>query len=234
VHSIIVKTETDDAVKIKERTQAQTERDERQLRRLQTLVDVIFALMIFRIFTLLPQLSNPETDRVDPMVIFTQGGQRFIMFAIGFILVTIYWFQNNKTTGNLVRTDPKHAVLSMLQLFFLLLYLYSVRLDMETNSDVLALFMQSVTMSLAGFAGVAAWSYTMKHPDMISRGVSQEEANEMRIGILAEPLAATVTIPFAFVGPGAWNLSWLSVVLFGLLLKKRHKKRFRDTTDSDP
>ena len=219
------------AVKIKERTQAQTERDERQLRRLQTLVDVIFALMIFRIFTLLPHLSNPETEQIDPLRIFTEGGQNFVMFGIGFILVTVYWIQNNKTTGNLVRTDPKHTVLSLLQLFFLLLYLYSVRLDMETHSDVLALFMQSVTLSLAGFAGVVAWVYAMKHPDMMSGAVSPEEANELRIGILAEPLAAVVTVPFAFIGSGAWNLSWLSVVLFGLFLKRRHKRRFDKTND---
>jgi hypothetical protein len=104
---------------------------------------------------------------------------------------------------------------------------------MDTRSDVLALFMQSVTLALAGFAGVSAWVYAMKHPDLISEAVSGEEANELKISILAEPLAAVVTVPFAFIGPGAWNLSWLSVLLFGLLLKKRHKKRFGESTDSD-
>lgn len=213
----------------KERTQAQKERDQGHLRRLQTLVDVIFALMIFRVFSSLPHLTDPDTARIDPLVIFTEGGQEFVMFGIGFILLAIYWFQNNKTTGNLVSTDTKHAVLSLFQLFFLLLYLYSVRLDMETHSDVLALFMQSVSLALAGFAGVAAWVYAMKHPGLISEAVSVEEAHELRIGILAEPLAAVVTIPFAFMGPAEWNLSWLSVLLFGLLLKKRHKRRFEGT-----
>lgn len=219
-------------MKYRERTQAQKERDERQLRRLQTLVDVVFALMIFRVFTLLPHLTNPGSQQVDPLIIFTQGGQKFVMFVIGFILIAIYWFQNNKTTGNLVSTDPKHAVLSLLQLFFLLLYLYSVRLDIETSSDVLALFMQSVSLALAGFAGVSAWVYATKHPDLISEAVTKEEVNELKIGILAEPLGAAVTIPFAFVGPAAWNLSWLSVLLFGLLLKKRHKQRFSNTKES--
>ena len=212
-------------------TQAEAERNERQLRRLQTLVDVIFALMIFRIFILLPHLSNLETGQIDPLVIFTQGGQKFVMFAIGFILISIYWFQNNKTTGNLVSTDPRHAVLSLLQLFFLLLYLYSVRLDMETGSDVLALFMQSVSLALAGFCGFAAWVYAMQHPNMISEAVTPEEADKLKISILAEPLGAAITVPFAFLGPGAWNLSWLSVLFFGLFLKKRHKRRYGDVKD---
>jgi uncharacterized membrane protein len=210
----------------KEKTQAQKERDERQLRRLQTLMDVVFAVLIIRIFTLLPHLTDVKSGNVDPLVIFTEGGEKFIMFIIGFILITIYWFQNNKTSGNLVSTDGKHTVLSILQLFFLLLYLYSVRLDMETHSDVLALFMQSVTLALTGFAGVAAWVYATKHTELVSEAVGPEEANELKISILSEPLAATFTIPFAFIGPGIWNLSWLSVIVFGIFLKRRHKKKF--------
>jgi hypothetical protein len=72
---------------------------------------------------------------------------------------------------------------------------------------------------------VVAWVYAYKHSGLVSDAVTSEEGNEIGISILAEPLAATLTIPFAFIGPGAWNLSWLSVLLFGVLLKRRHKKR---------
>ena len=209
-----------------EKTPAQEERDKRQLGRLQTLIDVVFGLLIIRLFTLLPHLTNPESGNFDPLVIFTESGENFVMFVIGFVLISIYWFQNNKTTGNLIRTDGKHTTLSILQLMFLLLYFYSVRLDMETQSDVLALFMQSVTLALAGFTSVVAWVYAYKHSDLVSEAVTSEERDEIKISILAEPLAATLTIPFAFIGPGVWNLSWLSVILFGVLLKRRHKKRF--------
>jgi uncharacterized membrane protein len=210
----------------KEKTQAQKERDERQLRRLQTLMDVVFGVLIIRIFTLLPHFVSPETGEFDPLVIFTETGENFIMFMVGFILISIYWVQNNKTTGNMISTDGKHTMLSILQLFFLLLYLYSVRLDMETESDVLALFMQSVSLALAGFAGVASWVYATNHAELVSEAVTSEKANELKISILSEPLAAAFTIPFAFIGPGIWNLSWLSVIVFGIFLKKRHKKKF--------
>ena len=126
-------------------------------------MDVVFGVLSIRVFTLLPHFVSAETGEFDPLVIFTETGENFIMFLIGFILICIYWFQRNKTSGNLVSTYGKHTMLSILQLFFLLLYLYSVRLDMETQSDVLALFMQSVSLALAGFAGVAAWIYASKH-----------------------------------------------------------------------
>ena len=217
----------------KEKTQAQKERDASQLRRLHTLMDVVFGVLLIRIFTFLPHPIKPETGNFDPLVIFTEGGENFLMFIIGFILITIYWIQSNKTSGNLVATDGKHTVLSILQLIFLLLYLYSVRLDMETQSDVLALFMQSVSLALAGFAGVAAWVYASKRADLVSEAVSPKEANELTISILAEPLAALVTIPFAFIGPGIWNLSWLSVIVFGVFLKRRHKKRFETNSSTN-
>ena len=213
----------------KEKTEAQKERDAVQLRRLHMLTDVIFGVLLIRLFMLLPHPVKPETGAFDPLVIFTEGGANFIMFVIGFILITIYWIQNNKTSGNLVATDGKHVALSILQIAFLLLYFYSVRLDMETDSDVLALFMQSVSLAIAGLAGVAAWIYASKRGELVSEAVSAEEANELKINILAEPLAATFTIPFAFIGPGLWNLSWLSVIVFGIFLKKRHKKRFEGT-----
>ena len=187
------------------------------------MVDVVYALIIVRLFTMLP---NPETSEVggfDPLIIFTEGGDRFVMLIIGFILILIYWFQNNKTTGNLIKTDGKHTLLSLFQLFFLLFYLYSVRLDLVFASDVLALFMQSVTLALAGFMGVFAWIYATKYADIISEAVNDDEKIVIRNSVLTEPLAAVFTIPFAFISPGWWNLAWLSVFFFGWFLKRRQK-----------
>ena len=113
--------------------------------------------------------------------------------------------------------------MSLLQIFFLVFYLYSVRLDLVFESDVLALFMQSVSLALAGFMGVLAWIYATKHADLVSDAVSAQEAKDIKIGILAEPLAAIFTIPFAFIGPGLWNLAWLSVIVVGWFLKRGNK-----------
>ena len=203
----------------KEKTEAEKQRDERQLRRLQTLMDVIFGVLIIRIFTLLPQPAEVLKGGADPLLIFGEG--QFIMFIIGIILVSIYWFQSNKTNGNLVATDGKHSFISILQMLFLLLYFYSIGLDAATHSDVLALLMQSVTLALAGFAGVAAWVYASKHAELISEAVSDKEIIEIRNSVLTEPLAAVITIPFAFISPLWWNVAWLSVLFFGWFLKRK-------------
>ncbi|NOQ97450.1 MAG: hypothetical protein GQ561_04725 [Calditrichae bacterium] len=206
----------------KEKTRAQKERDERQLRRLQTLMDVIFGVLIIQLFMILPHPAEVLAGNKDPLIIFGEG--HFLMFIIGIILVSIYWFQSNKTNGNLIATDGKHSFISILQMLFLLLYFYSIRLDMATHSDVLALFMQSVTLALAGFCGVAGWIYATQHAELVSEAVTAREAVEIRNSVLTEPLAAVITIPFAFVGVLAWNLAWLSALVIGSFLKKRAKK----------
>ena len=208
------------------KTPAEIQRDERQLRRLQTLMDVVFGVLIIRLFMILPAPEVVLEGGVDPLTIFGRGN--FLMFIIGILLVSIYWFQSNKTNGNLVATDVKHSFLSILQMLFLLLYFYSISLDAATESDALALFMQSVTLSLAGFTGVAAWVYVANHAELLSEAVSEKEANEITTNILSEPISAAITIPFAFVGPIAWNISWLSALLIGSFLKKRHKKKYDD------
>jgi len=213
----------DKILKSKERTESEMQRDEKQLRRLHTLLDVVYALLIIRLFMMLPNPEPSEVVGFDPLAIFTEGGDRFVMLIIGFILILIYWFQSNKTTGNLVKTDGKHTMFSLLQIFFLVFYLYSVRLDLVFESDVLALFMQSVSLALAGFMGVLGWVYATNNTELISEAVTEQEAKDIKIGILAEPLAATFTIPFAFISPLFWNLSWLSVLVLGWFLKKRNK-----------
>ena len=42
---------------------------------------------------------------------------------------------------------------------------------------------------------------------------------------LPEPITALCTIPFAFIGTTAWNLSWLLTPLIGLLIVRRQKKK---------
>ncbi|MCK4839917.1 MAG: hypothetical protein KAS94_14020 [Desulfobulbaceae bacterium] len=59
----------------KEKTLAQQERDKRQLGRLQTLIDVVFGLMIIRLFALLPHLTNPESGNLIPWLFLLKPGR---------------------------------------------------------------------------------------------------------------------------------------------------------------
>ena len=105
-----------------------------------------------------------------------------------------------------------------------MLYLYAVGFEMEFPGLPISLGAQSITLALSGYVGVAAWNYARSNRRLLSHVISDEEADQLRISIYAEPLAATFTLPFAFVSPLAWNISWLSLLFFSWLLKRRSKK----------
>ena len=88
-----------------------------------------------------------------------------------------------------------------------------------------SLIAQSLTLALTGYIGVISWNYALNNRRLLSNVISDEEAKQLKISIFAEPLAATFTIPFAFLGPTAWNISWLSLIFFSWWLKKRHKSQ---------
>lgn len=211
--------------KTKPRTEAELERDAKQLIRLERLIDFIFAILIWQVFQNLPIPSKDEFQQLTNLELINAYKNSFIMIFIGVFLIITYWGINNRVFGNLERTDGKHAVLSLSQLFFLMIYIYAVGFEMEFPGHPIALAGQSISLALSGFMGVIAWNYAKKDRRLLSDVIGNEEAEKLKISIFAEPLAATFTIPFAFISPSAWNLAWLSLILFSIWLKRRHKKK---------
>ncbi len=191
-----------------------------QLKRLEVLMDVVFAILIWRIVTLLPRPTEEEAAINNLLTFLGDNNHNFLVIFIGIVLVIIYWIQNNAIFGRLAGTDNRHTVISLVQLFFLLLYLYSVRLGIQFEGQTLALLLQSATLALAGFTAVVGWRYAVKERRLLLERVSEEDAEQFQIGILAEPVTALLTIPFAFIGQGAWDLSWLLYLLVAPVLKR--------------
>jgi uncharacterized membrane protein len=210
-------------------TQAVIEREVRQLIRLQTVMDVVYAIIIWRLFMILPR---PEVDEWagGSRVIDVLGtyADNFLVLLVGLVLVLVYWMQNNKLFGNLSRTDGVHASISLLQIVFLLMYLYFVGLDIRFEGDRSVLFLQSVGLALAGFVAVVAWAYASKNRRLVTDTITDEEIGELRLAILPEPITALLTIPFVWLGHGWWTLAWLLAIPIGWLLKKRHNARLKD------
>ncbi len=209
----------------KAKSEAVIERETRQLRRLEILVDVVFAIMFFRIFLLLPRPSAAIIEGFTSLRdFFASQSDTFGMVFIGILMTLIYWSQNIKVFGNLKRTDGTHAVLSFLQIFLLLVYLYFVRMEMVFKGDQLPLLLQSIFLALVGFFGVAAWSYALKDRRLITDSITDAEARDIRLQIMSEPITAVITIPFAFIGTTAWTLAWLIGLIVTKLLNRWRPK----------
>lgn len=204
-------------------TNAQKERGVSLLAGLKIIVNVLFALMIFQIFLILPRPDDPELQYNTLGDIFAQNIDKLLLIVVGMVLIILYWLQTNLQLGNLTRSNAVHSILMISQTFFLMIYLYFVRFDMEFEGLKLALQMESVFLALAGFIGAFAWRYARRN-DLTSDQITDNQEMDIFYKLLPEPLASTFTFPFATFGPNIWTLAFLSIIPFGFILKIIRKK----------
>ncbi len=203
----------------KELTEAMKERGFKQMIRVITIIDVLYALLIFQVFTLMPR---PEVDgftREELTEVLSQSYLNYLGIFVGLVLILLYWGQSNVQYGNMDRTDGRHSVLSILQVFFLMLYLYFIRLDLQFESPVLTQQMQSITLALAGLFSVWGWHHAIKN-NLISKSLTSLEKDQVYLKLMPEPITAILTIPFASIGPNYWTFSWLLLIPVGWILKR--------------
>jgi uncharacterized membrane protein len=196
----------------------QLQRDSRQLHRLESLIDTVFALVIVIMVFDLPDPDDSIAFDLGSFIAFRVDSLIFAM--LGIVVLLVYWFQSNLLLGNLKRTDGKHAAMSLLQVFLVLAYLLAVSLGMEFGTEPLVLAAQSITAALVGFAAAAAWWYASYNRRLLTPEIDNDDVTALQLRVLAEPLTAVLTLALAFVSATAWELGWLAYPLIAGLLRK--------------
>jgi uncharacterized membrane protein len=210
---------------------AELERQQRQLSRLQTLMDVMFALMLFRVLAPLPMPQEEEnwvwTFGALGDFLAEEGGV-IVMALIGVILIVVYWLQNNKLLGNLARTNGNHVAFCIAQLVCLVFYAYAMGMAEDFDSPTTRA-LQSVFLAGVGLAGFFGFRYAARDRRLLTESISDKEADELKISVLPEPVTALITIPLAFIGPWIWEIGWLIMLPLGGWLRRRHIARYDET-----
>ena len=199
-------------------------RQEQQLRRLTTVTDVVYALLLWRMFMIIPRPGVTSGDWTTFGAYLSEYGDGLVIILVGVLVTIIYWGQSNTLLGSLRRTDTKHTALSILQIFFLLLFLYSLRMGIEVEASPGARVFESVAAAMVGITGGFAFAYGAKGRRLLREELPSEEARAIADRTLAEPLTALFTIPFAFMGPWLWEAAWLAYPIALRLLRRRRKR----------
>lgn len=186
-------------------------------------MDVVFALVIWRLFTFLPtqEVGGDKWTSVSEMLLAEWKIFAFVLLAV--IIVIVYWLQNNSLLGNLKKTDAVHTAISVFQLFFVLLFLYAISSGIRIGSGEDSRAFESVTAMMVGLLSLLAWHYAMHKGNLLDPELSAEDAAHIRQKNMAEPVTAAVTIPFAFIGPLAWELSWFIYPIVKYLFTFKNK-----------
>lgn len=208
----------------KREDKAELIRGTRQLRRLEMLMDVVYALVIWRLFMLMPRPEKIGEWR-SLSSFLSSNVELYVIVGLALIIVIIYWIQNNALFGYLDRTDNLHTAISIIQVFFLLLFLYSIRVGLDFPGESHARALESVTAALVGITSITGWRYAMKNRRLLSPEATDLKAGQISDQNLAEPIAAGITLPFAFLGPIVWEIAWLSYLPVSYWLRRRRQSR---------
>jgi uncharacterized membrane protein len=179
-----------------------------QLTRLERLMDVVFAIVIWRLFMLLPRLEENAAKWDSVLAMLQDEWFSFLFVLLATVIVIIYWLQNNSLLGNLKKTNGVHTTISIFQLVFVLLFLYAITSGVILGSGADSRLFESITAMMIGVMGWLGWYYALHKADLLDPELSKQEAEHILQKNLAEPITAAITLPFALVGPVAWELSW--------------------------
>ena len=209
--------------KLNQPTKAQLERGVGLLNSIRIVINLLYALLIFQTFLILPRPGDPLLEYNSLPQIYAENINELLVIVVGLVLIVMYWIQFNRQLGNLVRSSPVHASLAVAQMICLMIYLYFVRFDMEYDGMQLALQMESIFLALAGFIGAFNWRYARTNK-LTSAQINNDEEMAMFYSLLPEPVTSLFTLPFASFGPTIWTISFLAIIPISYVLKLIRKK----------
>ena len=202
----------------------------KQLRRLETFLDVAYAVLFVDFIMYLPHTEDMAWTELPygllSLLIDDSANLLRLIIAVGLTLIS--WNLTHKLLGPLDRTNARHTLLALLQLIFVCLFLFFAIADpgLESLSSPVG---QSLSLALSGFIGIAGWSYARKH-GLVRADLSETEKDEVPRNAIIEPVTALLNTGFAFVGPGAWTAGWFvipMVLLSGRGRLERRRERVR-------
>ena len=205
----------------------------RQLRRLETFLDVAYAVLFVEFIMFLPHTEDMAWTELPygllSLLIDNSTDLLRLIIAVGLTLIS--WNLTHKLLGPLDRTDPRHTLLALLQLIFVCLFLFFAIADPELVS-VSSTVGQSLSLALSGFIGIAGWSYARKN-GLARADLSEAEKDQIPRNAIIEPVTALLNTGLAFVGPGAWTAGWFVIPMVlvsgrGRLERRRERARVRE------
>jgi len=198
----------------------------KRLRRLETFLDVAYAVLFVNFIMYLPQTEDMAwTDlQFGLLSLLWDNSLDLLRLLISVGLTLISWNLTHKLLGPLERTNTLHTLLVLLQLVFVCFFLFFAIADPELTSASSPVG-QSICLSISGFIGIAGWWYARKS-GFAKAELTEAEKDEVSKSVIIEPVTALLNTGLGFVGPGIWTLGWF-VIPLALVGARRRLARAR-------
>ncbi|MGB5635922.1 MAG: hypothetical protein WBM44_03515 [Waterburya sp.] len=184
-----------------------------QLRRLETFLDVAYAVLFVDFIMYLPETEDMAwTDLTFGLLsLLLNNSLNLIRLFIAVGLTLISWNLTQKLLGPLEQTNGVHTLLVLLQLIFVCLFLFFAIAD-PTLQSVSSPVGQSLCLALSGFIGMAGWFYARQN-GLVKPELTKGQKDDIGRSIIIEPVTALLNTGLAFGGPSLWTLGWLVIPL---------------------
>jgi hypothetical protein len=171
------------------------------LKRLERLTDVVYGIIVWQLFMLIPTPDTAGKEWGSVGAYLADSGLTLAVVLVGVGWTIVYWLQSNRLFAVLETTDSWHSALSILQLFFLLVFLYSMKLGVDIGGMAGTWALESCSSTAVGLCSLLAFGHARRRRRLLQAGVTDDEARQIALRSRAEPVTFGITIPFAFI-PG--------------------------------
>lgn len=199
----------------------------KRLRRLQTFLDVAYAVLFVDFIQYLPHTEDMAWEELPYglLSLLLDNAVDLLRLIIAVGLTLISWNLTHKLLGPLTRTDARHTMLALLQLFFVCMFLFFAVADpaLESLSSPVG---QCVCLAVSGFIGLAGFAYA-QNKGFTDPDLSDENLAQVAQGASIEPTTALLNTGLAFVGPGAWTVGWFLIPIVVIQVRKRLQSKIR-------
>jgi len=192
-----------------------------RLRSLGIFLDVVFALIFFRIVEFLPSFQDGRCVQLPHgmLSLLASSPANLTRVIFGLLMTVYYWYRKNIFLSLLARSNGVLATLSITSLFFVCLFMYALVADPTYAGGVPTLLLQSVSILIGSLLSFFALRYAIR-ADLVRPELKPSVEKIARID-LSNPLAALVATGLSWSGLTIWTLSWFILMpLFAWLLAK--------------
>lgn len=185
------------------------------LKSLNTFLDVVFALLFFRIIEYLPSFEDKHWIQLPRGLLSLLAGEPANLTRVGFgvIIVVYYWSRKNAMMSMVASANGVLATLAIASVFFLCLFMWALVADPTYVGGPPTLLLQSLSLLAGSLLALLALRYAIRagltKPDLTS------SAKQIARLDLSNPLTAAIASALSFSGLIVWTLSWF--VLMPLL-----------------
>ena len=186
----------------------------RSLRRLEVFLDVLYALIVFRMLAYLPS-ADDMTWVGKPLGLLGRliHDRRDLWRPVmGIGLTVVCWLLNNKRLNRLHRTDGAHTLINLVQMAFVCLFIYFAIADPMLAGGSSSRALQCASLALAGVTGQWAWAHARRY-GLVDAEAPGKQLDEIGRISRTETVTAVLNMPLAWIGTITWTLGWFLIPL---------------------